>query len=46
VLVVGLSGSDVSDALASHSRDEHLVLDLVNLPNSTNVRGKVEGLCW
>ncbi len=46
VLVVGLSGGEVSDALASLARADQLVLDLVHLPNSNNVSGKIEGLCW
>ena len=46
VLVVGLSGGDVADALARHSTADHLVLDLVHLPDSMNLSGKIEGLCW
>ena len=46
VLVVGLSGGDVSDALARHATADHLVLDLVHLPDSMNLSGKIEGLCW
>jgi GDP-mannose 6-dehydrogenase len=46
VLVVGLTGADVSDALVSHCRDDQIVLDLVNLTNVKNLRGKLEGLCW
>jgi len=46
VLVVGLTGVDVSDALANHCRDDQTVLDLVNLTNVKNLRGKLEGLCW
>ena len=46
VLVVGLSGGDVADALARHATADHLVLDLVHLPDSMNLSGKIEGLCW
>lgn len=46
VLVVGLTGAEVSDALATHCRPEQVVLDLVNLPKRDAVRGQVEGLCW
>ncbi len=46
VLVVGLSGGDVSDALARHGRADQLVLDLVNLPDAKKLNGKIEGLCW
>ena len=46
ILVVGLSGADVSDALTRHSRADHMVLDLVNLPDTKNLRAKIDGLCW
>jgi len=46
VLVVGLAGADVSKALATQCRSDQFVLDLVNLPNQTAIRARVEGLCW
>ena len=46
VLVVGLTGADVSKALATQCRSDQFVLDLVNLPNQTAIRARVEGLCW
>jgi len=46
VLVVGVTGSEVSDALATHCRADQVVLDVVNLPNKGAIRGRVEGLCW
>ena len=46
VLVVGLAGAVVSKALATQCRSDQLVLDLVNLPNQTAIRARVEGLCW
>lgn len=46
VLVVGLTGAEVSDALATHCRTDQVVLDLVNLPKRNAIRGQVEGLCW
>ena len=46
VLVVGLAGAVVSKALATQCRSDQFVLDLVNLPNQTAIRARVEGLCW
>ena len=46
VLVVGLTGSDVAQALARHCRADQTVLDLVNLGNRSGIAAKVEGLCW
>jgi GDP-mannose 6-dehydrogenase len=46
VLVVGLGRPDVFDALSRHLRDDHIVLDLVHLPQHLPFRGQVSGLCW
>lgn len=46
LLVVGLTGAEVSDALATHCRPEQVVLDLVNLPKHSAIRARTEGLCW
>jgi GDP-mannose 6-dehydrogenase len=46
VLVVGLSRPDVFDALSRHLRDDHIVFDLVHLPQHLPFRGQVSGLCW
>ena len=46
VLVVGVSNPAIFDALATHSRPEQYVLDLVNLPNAGAIGARVEGLCW
>ncbi len=46
VLVVGLADPTVFEVLASRSRPDQVVLDLVNLPNRGAIRAKVEGLCW
>jgi GDP-mannose 6-dehydrogenase len=46
ILVVGLSGPQIFEALARHVRDDQIVLDLVNIPRSETLRGKVMGLCW
>ena len=46
VLVVGLNGTRVVDALKRHVRKEHLVLDLINLAGRHELPGDVAGLCW
>jgi len=46
ILVVGLSGPRIFEALARHVRDDQIVLDLVNIPRRETLRGKVVGLCW
>jgi GDP-mannose 6-dehydrogenase len=46
LLVVGLNEPRILEALASHVREDHLLLDLVNIPQALHLRGKVEGLCW
>jgi hypothetical protein len=46
VLVVGLTGVDVSEALVAGCRSDQVVLDLVNLRNRSAIQGQVEGLCW
>ncbi|MDO9094856.1 MAG: nucleotide sugar dehydrogenase [Rubrivivax sp.] len=46
VLVVGLSGSDVTQALVRGCRADQTVIDLVNLGSQTGIAAQVEGLCW
>jgi len=46
ILVVGLSGPQIFEALARHVREDQIVLDLVNIPRRETLRGKVMGLCW
>lgn len=46
VLVIGLSGKEVAEALVGLVREDQKVLDLVSLPASIKLRGDVEGLCW
>jgi GDP-mannose 6-dehydrogenase len=46
VLVIGLSGKDVAEALVGLVRADQKVLDLVSLPASIKLQGDVEGLCW
>jgi len=46
ILVVGLSGPAIFEALKRHVRDDQIVIDLVNIPQRETVRGQVIGLCW
>ena len=46
VLVVGLTGNAVAEALARCCRADQTVLDLVNLGNRAAIAAQVEGLCW
>jgi GDP-mannose 6-dehydrogenase len=46
VLVVGLSGQAIFDALATHVRADQIVVDLVSIPDRGRIRGTVEGLAW
>jgi GDP-mannose 6-dehydrogenase len=46
LLVVGLGGRVVHDALVQHSRGDQVILDLVNLSNRAAISAEVEGLCW
>jgi GDP-mannose 6-dehydrogenase len=46
VLIVGLKGPQVLTALEEHSRQDHLLLDLARLPDSTRRRGEYRGVCW
>jgi len=45
-LVVGLSAPRIFEALARHVREDQIILDLVNIPKTAALRGKVIGLCW
>jgi GDP-mannose 6-dehydrogenase len=36
----------IFDALATHTRPDQQVLDLVKLPNPGALPAQVEGLCW
>jgi GDP-mannose 6-dehydrogenase len=46
ILVVGLNDTRTLEALASHVREDQIVLDLVNIPRREALRGNVVGLCW
>jgi GDP-mannose 6-dehydrogenase len=46
VLVVGLNDARTVDALATHVRDDHLLIDLANIGDRKPGRGTYVGLCW
>jgi len=46
ILVVGLTGAKVSEALKRHTRKAQLVLDLINLAGRDELPASVQGLCW
>lgn len=46
VLVLGLTGQQVFDAVAANVRADQWVLDLVNMPGREALAADVEGLCW
>jgi GDP-mannose 6-dehydrogenase len=46
VVIVGLNDSRTFEALARHVSKEHLLLDLVNIPNRGSLRGRVLGIAW
>ena len=46
LIVVGLSGADIAQALARHAVAGQQVLDLVRLSNVDQIAADVKGLCW
>lgn len=46
VLVIGLTGQEVIDALVARSRPDQFALDLVRLPAGVDMPARIEGLCW
>ena len=46
LIVVGLTGEPIAQALALHSRPDQRVLDLVSLSNGEAIAADIEGLCW
>jgi GDP-mannose 6-dehydrogenase len=45
-LVVGLRTEPVLHALRAHCRADHLILDLVNIPDRGLLKGAYRGVCW
>ncbi len=46
VIVVGLSGDGIFQALERHVREDQVVIDLVNIPAGVRLKGRHIGLCW
>jgi GDP-mannose 6-dehydrogenase len=46
VVIVGLDGPAIREALERDTRADQLVLDLVRLPDRSRLRGRYEGVCW
>jgi GDP-mannose 6-dehydrogenase len=46
VLIVGLGGREVLAELASVTRDDQVVVDLVGLPPELLGPGRAQGICW
>jgi GDP-mannose 6-dehydrogenase len=46
LLIAGIGGPVVVDALVTHARPDQLVLDLVRLPVAAGLQARVEGLAW
>ena len=46
VVIVGLQNAAILRELEEHSREDHLILDLVRLPDRPSLRGQYHGVCW
>ncbi len=46
VLVVGLNDKPIMDVLYDKTRDDQMILDLVNIPRKDLLRGSYQGVCW
>ena len=46
VLVVGLSGPEITAALREHCRADQTIVDLVRFGEADGIAARVEGLCW
>jgi len=46
VLVVGMADAKLFDKLRALVREDHVVIDLANIPDRAQWRCSVEGLCW
>jgi GDP-mannose 6-dehydrogenase len=46
IVVVGIDGPAIREALQQGGRDDQLLLDLVRLPDRSRLRGRYEGVCW
>ena len=46
LLLVGLNDSRTLDLLRKHVSDDHVVIDLVGIPDRGRMGGHYAGLCW
>ena len=46
LLIVGLNQARILESLRQHGRADHVILDLVNIPQRETLRASVIGLCW
>lgn len=46
VLIVGLADKELLDKVKEQSRDDQIILDLVNIPDREALRGRYLGVCW
>lgn len=46
VVIVGIGGKSVLESVYEHTRDDQLVLDLIQIPERERVRGTYVGACW
>ncbi len=46
IVIVGLSDSDILEALGSLVKPDQYVLDLVGIKDSDGIAGNVQGICW
>jgi len=46
VVIVGLATDVVRAELRRRSRPDHLILDMVNLPDCASLKGTYRGVCW
>lgn len=46
VIVLGLQGKDIAEAVAAHDTPDTYVLDLVGIDLEPGLSGNVQGVCW
>ncbi len=46
VIVVGLNDKELMNRLYEYATDNHLILDLVDVPNPEKLSGNYVGVCW
>ncbi|MGB0909720.1 MAG: nucleotide sugar dehydrogenase [Nitrospirales bacterium] len=46
VLIVGLNDKAIMEVLYDKTREDQMILDLVNIPSKDRIRGNYRGVCW